>query len=419
LVDLTEVTPATIAAVTTAIRTVFGASVIPVGGIQVRQRQYGLLQLKDWYSSLAGHLLGVPGVEFTDIDESRNRLRIGVAYGHAAAVRPWLQSLGIPLDATLIEENEPVVRLSHTVRSPVPAKQGGYVVTALLPNGIREGTMGFNAVRAGVPGFVTASHVTQVRFLKDTLGGYPATNLYQSQGYVPQYKVGTETVDPTGKPCKPPYAWSYNCRFSDSVFVAYDAGISWVKGLIARPVGLTVWNGQAPCAPANPQCIVAVDHGVSMKAPTGAFGITKPPSQPYLHGLQLQKVGKSSGWTRGAIEGTCTDHFFAADGVTLLAPTVLRCQYFVGNQFDTDAANDGWRIWDIGGNIGGDSGGPVFRLTSLAFKQVELYGIGWGGAMFSNSFGAKKFVFSPITGIAADLGPLDYVNPCMPPYPAC
>jgi hypothetical protein len=48
-----------------------------------------------------------------------------------------------------------------------------------------------------------------------------------------------------------------------------------------------------------------------------------------------------------------------------------------------------------------------------------LYGIAWGGNTFGNSFGAKKFVFSSIRGIQVDLGALEFVGQCLPPFPPC
>jgi hypothetical protein len=175
-----------------------------------------------------------------------------------------------------------------------------------------------------------------------------------------------------------------------------------------------MWNGAAPCDPANPQCVRTVSHAFGFNVGPGRWGISHLPSLPYLHGLQLHKVGRTTGWTSGTMEGTCLDYVWAANGNSVLTPTVLRCQYQVGNQFDADPNNDWWRIAAFG-----DSGSPVFRIRHNGFKHVELYGIAWGGNTFSNSFGAKKFVFSSIRGIQVDLGALEFVGQCLPPLPPC
>ncbi len=151
----------------------------------------------------------------------------------------------------------------------------------------------------------------------------------------------------------------------------------------------------------------------------GRFGIISGPTQPYLPGLPLAKVGRTTGWTQGTLEhaffpSTCADFYKSGN-------RVLRCQYVVGNLTDADPANDQWRIASFG-----DSGSPVFRIRNANKKWVELYGILWGGFLFNNSSGAKKFVFSPIggvpsqaNGVVTDLGRMIYTEPCLPPFPVC
>lgn len=415
IIDLTDVSEGTVEAARDAIIDVFGPQVIPPGGMRVHERAFSFLQLQDWRDTLLAHLVGVAGVTLLDIDEARNLVRVGVTAGARREVAARLAGLAVPAAAVLLEESTAVVPLSHTLKAAMTVKQGGYVLTSMTSNGVKIGTLGFNAWRAGVPGLVTVSHGTQVWFMADAQAGYPATPFSQSEGYDPQKRVGVETVDPTGPLCPPPYPSGHRCRFSDSAFVRYDAGVSWAQGILARTIGLTKWDGAAPCAnPTNPQCIVAVDHTFTKNSGAGTFGISSVPSTPYLLGLQLQKLGRVTGWTRGVIDATCVDYVVAANGIDVLFPTVLRCQYELGNQTDSDPTNDWWRI-----ATKGDSGSPVFRITSGTFKRVELYGLLWGGNMFSNSFGAKKLVFSPIAGVEADLGPLDYVNTCLPPSLAC
>jgi hypothetical protein len=144
----------------------------------------------------------------------------------------------------------------------------------------------------------------------------------------------------------------------------------------------------------------------------GNYEISAPPSQPYLVGLRLNKVGGSTGWTTGAIELTDVQVPFPAPtfGVVCgqnltdqtplgVSPGILLSQYVVGNQSDI--------VW------GGDSGSPVFRVSHHGRPPgIELYGILWGSYN-----GYTKFIFSPIgdspyqpAGIQTDLGPLDYIS---------
>jgi hypothetical protein len=245
--------------------------------------------------------------------------------------------------------------------------------------------LGFNAFRSLVRGFVTNSHCTNVTWAGD--GG---TFFQPTTGYPPS--LGTEMVDIPGSPCSPPFPVGSVCRWSDSAFIQYDRNIlptPWDFGMIAKTDSITTVS-------ATP--ILTVDHvtGSGWNMGPGRFAFTRPSSQPYLSGLQLNKVGRTLGWTNGNIMSTCVDYS------GLWGPnSVLRCQYAVGN-LSNGIVNYG------------DSGSPVFRVSSLGTQEVELYGILWGAQTSSQypqdpspSYAFKAFVFSPITSVEADLGLLD------------
>lgn len=376
-VYLTDVSPGKVAAVEMAIVDVFGADTIPEGGIKPQRGRYGFLQLRGWYVEMVGPILSTPGVTWTDIDEADNRLVIGVSQPlDRRRIRDALKGLSIPLNVVEIKVTGPIVPLSHTVQDTFSPIQGGYQV---IGGGVC--TLGFNAFRSLVRGFVTNSHCTNVTWAFD--GG----TFYQGTYASP---VGAEMVDPPGFPCPSPYAVGSVCRWSDSAFVEYYSGTPWDFGIIAKTVGLTT-------APATPILAVdefTVDPGWNMGP--GRFAFTSPPSQPYLLGLMLDKVGRTTGWTNGQIISTCVDY----SGLWVGPNGVLLCQYAVGN-----LANG---ISNLG-----DSGSPVFRNLNDSTQRVELYGILWGGQSSSlypqdpPSYAFRAFVFSPITGVLADLGLLD------------
>lgn len=375
-VYLTDVSPGKVAAVEMAIVDVFGADIIPEGGIKRRRGRYGFLQLREWYTEMVGTILRTPGVTGTDINEAVNRLVIGVSqHEDRQRVRNALKGLSIPLNVVKINVTGPIVPLGHTVQSTFSPIQGGYQVS----KGGGICTLGFNAFRSLVRGFVTNSHCTNVTWAFD--GG----TFLQGTTLSP---VGTEMVDPPGFPCPPPYLGSSVCRWSDSAFVRYYSNTPWDFGIIAKTVGLTT----APATPILGVDEFTVDPGWNMGP--GRFAFTGPPSQPYLFGLLLNKVGRTTGWTNGQIISTCVD--YAGGGPN----SVLRCQYAVGN---------------LGNGIVnyGDSGSPVFRSLNDSTQRVELYGILWGGQTSSQypqeppSYAFRAFVFSPITGVQADLGLLD------------
>ncbi len=126
-------------------------------------------------------------------------------------------------------------------------------------------------------------------------------------------------------------------------------------GRIARTTGL----GSLTINSANPTFTIA-DEGVANV------------------GEAANKVGRTTGWTRGTVSNTCVNT--GVSGSTI----VLLCQTFV----------------TASGVIvqGGDSGSPVFSLSG---GNATLLGGLWGG----NQSGTQ-FVYSPIANIKAELGAL-------------
>ena len=92
------------AAAESAIASIFGKDRIPVNGILVLQGQYGFLQLKEWFDR-ANALLAISGVTLVDIDESKNRLKIGLENIEARSrVGQALVRINVPREAVNFEE---------------------------------------------------------------------------------------------------------------------------------------------------------------------------------------------------------------------------------------------------------------------------------------------------------------------------
>ena len=93
-----------------------------------------------------------------------------------------------------------------------------------------------------------------------------------------------------------------------------------------------------------------------------------------IQGDTLNKMGSTTGWTRGPVTGTCID-------VTQFSGITIACDDIVA-----------------AGVSGGDSGAAVFSWDpSESF--VILHGIAHSG-------GSSQFVFSPIDDIESELGSL-------------
>jgi len=310
--------------------------------LQVRRGEFDYPTLERWFADLTPSALAVPGAVFADLDEASNRLRIGVE--HAAAlngVRAVLAARGVPATAVIVEETEPI-RYAATLRNRVRPVLGGLQInfTQFIC------TLGFNAIRGGVNSFVTASHCSEKQ------GGVQSTKYYQPLSTTANSFIGTEVSDPAylsgGAGCPS----GRRCRFSDASRAAYASGVSFTRGRIEKTTGAN--NGSVTIA--------------------GSFSITAEGSGAV--GSTANKVGRTTGWSRGTISNTCVTVNVANTNFTLL------CQNLVNAKVGA-----------------GDSGSPVFLGSGTG--PVTLAGILWG----SNASGTL-FVFSPMSGIEKELGSL-------------
>ena len=286
----------------------------------------------------------VAGVVFTDADERRGRLVVGVLdRGVEGLVRGRLRGLGVSQNVDVVE-SEPIFQIATLRDSTRPVIAGVQIRFSQFVC-----SLGFNAIRAGVRGFVTASHCS------DRQGTVDGTQYFQPLNQVPAELIGTETVDP-------PYLRGIAgcprgrvCRYSDSNFSEGTDGVDFDLGSIARTTG-----------PNNGSLEVV-----------GTFSISG--SGPAAVGQTANKVGRTTGWSQGVVTRTCVHTGVSASNIVLL------CQDFVENDVQIVA--------------GGDSGSPVFRTAGR--NRVTLLGNLWGG----NSSGTL-FVYSPIAGVESELGSL-------------
>lgn len=286
------------------------------------------------------------GVVFTDADETRGRVVVGVLdRGVEGLVRASAARLGAAAQDIEIVETEPIFQVAtlrdytRPVIAGVQIRFSAYVCS-----------LGFNAIRNGVLGFVTASHCS------DQQGTVDQTQYYQPADQVPAEFIGTEIADP-------PYRRNVNgcprgrvCRYSDSNFVDGADNVSFALGTIAKTT-----------APNNGSLEVA---GTFTIAAEGVASV----------GHTANKVGRTTGWGQGTVTRTCTNTGVSGSNIVLL------CQTFVENSAAVIVQ-------------GGDSGSPVFRIDSA--NNVTLLGNLWGG----NSSGTL-FVYSPLSGIEGELGEL-------------
>ena len=336
--------------------------------IKIIKGDYEIQQLARWRAS-ANRVLEIPGVVFTDLDEGQNRVTIGIESNvPREPIETILRKLGVPRKAVIIEETKPI-RFQRSLRDKFRPVPGGVQVeadTCWFYYNIC--TMGFNALRGSIKGFVTNSHCTK------TMGSSQGTDFHQPDDpwWHERNKVGDEIDDPaffTGGDCPT----DSRCRYSDSAFIKYSAYDARRGKDIARTTG---WNNGSLTIDSNRPILRIVGEASTL-----------------IDGSYLDKIGRTTGWTYGRVNGTCLRiHVYGTD-ITLL------CQSRVNRlQGQTYTMSDE-----------GDSGSPVFIYRG---SDAILSGILWGGPGDGSSF-----VFSPIAQIEHELGSFTTFN--FPPPPPC
>ena len=231
-------------------------------------------------------------------------------------------------------------------------------------------SMGFAAKAYGsIPVWVTASHCTGLIGVSQNISFFQGPFEFGKAGLY----VGYEYADPgfgsnNGYTQKTLFGSCWDrvkCRRSDIALIRAANTSDWQLNYIARPdYGVTGYGikGSTFLSERYPPLRINLELGA-----------------PRLYS-QVDKIGRSSGWTYGTVTKTCLDTRYV--GLSYDPnPTniVIRCQSYV------DGAHA----------EGGDSGSPVFILKSGSL--VTLLGILWA----ANNQG---FVFSSLDLIRLDLG---------------
>src|SRR5687768_13530054 len=295
------------------------------------------------FSDASTDVMSLPGTVFADHDETVGKLVFGVENANAIpGIQRALSARGIASSEYAIEVTEPIRHLA-TLRDTFRPMIGGIQIHF----GNYVCTLGFNAthVQSGERSFITNSHCT------NTQGGVEGTTYAQPSRTVDATIVATEVADPVytkGGVCPK----GKKCRLSDASRAHYNSAVGSTLGEIALTTG-----------PNNNSLTFNGSFNLSGQA-SGSLGVTV--------GTTVNKVGRTTGWTQGPVSRTCVNTNVQGSQVHQL------CQTFV----DANVA-------------GGDSGSPVFRITSGDY--VQLVGILWGG-------GTGYYVMSPLASIQQELG---------------
>lgn len=328
-----------------------------IQNILIRQVQYTFWQLRDWRDVATAQILPLEDPVSIDLNEGRNRLGIGLAHGGGrAAVESKLAELGIPLEAVFFEITGRVIGDSnHRLwdrRRPV---QGGLQID---PVNNPVCTFGFNAMRQQYPPsnvFLTAAHCTPVPW------GYDGTAIHQPLESDPNSRIGREVYDPT-----PIYFVGYYMRLADAALMLHETD-SFELGFIARTIERKGpgrgFIASPDIDPNNPRFQIIGESATS------------------IQGDDVDKVGRSTGWTWGDVTHTCVDTEYGE--WTGPGTALALCQDYA--------------TYSSGG---GDSGAPVF-IWHLD-NTVTLRGVHRG----STTSGIDRAVFASLGNVEQDLGAL-------------
>ncbi|MGH7587877.1 MAG: hypothetical protein ACRELU_04730 [Gemmatimonadota bacterium] len=326
------------------------------------QADFDWKQLRGWYSLLRGPAISAPGVQSTDLDEAKNRLRVEVLDSSAEGLLVDLVAdLGIPAEAVIIEQRDPILPLA-TLRDRLRPLEGGNKIA--MPFG--SCTMGFNAgwldpffrIRRS---FLTNSHCTNSAFRPGD--GVTGTKFYQNT-FTTSNLVGTEIADHflfTGGDCPS----GRQCRWSDAAVIEHaNLDSTFDIGKIHRTTLRDQCSGSITIATSPPVFTI-----ISENVPS-SFAL-------------VNKMGQTTGWTGKGFDSRCQDINVLTgsgsdSGVTLLCQDVVRA-----------------------GAGPGDSGSPVFVRRSSTSNEVHLSGILWGGSTTDCRFG-----FSPLANVELEFGDL-------------
>lgn len=325
---------------------------IDIQNIVPHEVEYTFLELARYRTVLRGSVFGVPGVTSLGVDESDNRVRIGIEEGSVELeVRDLLATLGVPEDAVIIYIDPRAVSTALTLDDAQPDGliQGGWQIDA---PGSGPCTLGFPAKRHSdqAPVFVSASHCTYKRAEPD---GY---SFRQPEG---GQVIGPEIVDPYAHLCG-----SNLCREADAALMSASVPIDFEK--IART---TQRSSCDAC-------------GASLNIDTANPTLTITDTYPHtIEGETLDKIGQTTGWTYGEVFSTCDD--IEVDNLVKLCSDRIN--------FSVDF---------------GDSGSPVFRLAP--YGNVQLRGIVWGRN--ANLWRGRYGIISDLHQIQKDLGSLVFAG---------
>jgi hypothetical protein len=314
-------------------------------------------RLEAVFQRVSPDVMDLPGTVFADNDEAAGKVVIGVEHmGAARGVQNAMQRLGVAEQDYAVELAQPI-QLASTLRDVFRPTVAGIQIN--FPGYLC--TMGFNVDHAGGRSFITNSHCTS------TQGGVESTPYWQPLQSVDGTQIATEVDDPVYRKNIAGCSRGKKCRYSDASRALYASNVVSTRGEIAQTTGAN--NGSLTVSSTSPVFTINAQDNITTR---------------FKIGTTVNKVGRTTGWTRGNVTNTCVTTNVSGSTVQLL------CQSFVSDPGGATVVS------------GGDSGSPVFTNSN---SSATLVGILWGGSSDN-----KLFVFSPLKNIQDELGSFNAVR---------
>jgi hypothetical protein len=337
---------------------------INAASISVRQGDFDYAELQAWADTLTS--LSRDDFVTLGVAQEKNKVRIRVSSSEALErMRSRVRQLGIADSAVMLVLGPPMQQLTTLLDSMSPHWAGQRVTFGGTANGTTTYgygcTAGFSLTRPNDASvyFAINSHCTNFDQRMDGT----VNSIYYTQGDT----IADEAIDPSFTPCA---LASGGCRYADVALIRYRSAYQPSIGLMyqttyAHTGGTTVADSGSRLLTTYPTFFPLYIGGDVL-------------AWQLVAGAYVEKIGSSSGWTRGQIVDACIP-------AVTTGSRGLYCQYTVSMLA-----------------LSGDSGSTIFVPSGqydVYGRPIQyLVGILWGG-------GAGTLAsFSPIDGIRTDLG---------------
>jgi len=299
--------------------------------VRIKTGKFAFSQLVAWQDVVGAAVMGIPGVVGVDADERTNSVAVIVQSSDMAIrIAGVVKKLGLPENAVyVVQQGGPVS--TATLRDTIRPAGGGMQIARGFNNYC---TMGFNVpIGDDIKGFWTAGHCSPGLLGDGTTGGV----IYQAEGAASQ-RIGTVLINPEWNVLSPNCAVP-RCTQVDAMYVEFDSSQNY-SSRVARMTGLANYG---------------FSHLVYGTRDGWFTNVNLSLSSSWV-GMDVDKVGRTTGWSRGDLNRTCVH--ITVNSATANAYTVL-CSDEVKGAYAGR----------------GDSGAPVFIGHDDSDSQLNALGI--------------------------------------------